>query len=203
MNKTILIAVVGGIAALLLGIWSATQLISEQPVVNTSTYSAATVLPQPRMMPPFLLVDQDGQVLEVADLEGHWTIVFMGFTSCGHVCPMVMAKLRAIKDAVQSPVEVLFVSVDPERDTSEKILSYVRGFDASFTGATGAPEEIAKFANALGAPYFVDSSADPYIVDHSSALFIVDPAGAFAAVFTAPHEIEPIAADLDELLSKN
>ena len=65
------------------------------------------------------------------------------------------------------------------------------------------PEEIAKFANALGAPYFVDSSADPYIVDHSSALFIVNPAGAFAAVFTAPHEIEPIAADLDELLSKN
>ena len=132
-----------------------------------------------------------------------WTIVFMGFTSCGHVCPMIMAKLRAIKEAMKMPVEVLFVSLDPESDTPEKIHSYVRGFDASFTGATGAPEEIARFANALGAPYFVDSSADPYIVDHSSALFIVNPAGAFAAVFTAPHEIEPIAAGLDELLSKN
>jgi len=203
MNKIILIAIVGGIAALLLGIWSAIQLVSEQPVVNTSTYTAATVLPQPRLLPPFMLVDQDGQVLEVADLEGRWTIVFMGFTSCGHICPMIMAKLRAIKAAVQSPVEVLFVSVDPERDTPDKIHSYVRGFDASFTGASGAPEEIARFANALGAPYFVDSSADPYVVDHSSALFILNPDGAFAAVFTAPHKVEAIAADLDQLLRKN
>ena len=100
MNKTILIAVVGGIAAMLLGVWSATQLIPEQPVVNTSAYSVATVLPQPRLLPPLMLVDQDGQALAVADLEGRWTIVFMGFTSCGHVCPMIMAKLRAIKTAL-------------------------------------------------------------------------------------------------------
>ena len=203
MNKPILIAAVVGVAAMLLGVWSAMQIISEQPVVDPATYSAATVLPQPRLLPSFMLVDQDGQAFAVADLEGGWTLVFMGFTSCGHVCPMTMAKLRAIKEAMETPVEVLFVSVDSERDTPDKIASYVRGFDANFTGATGAPEEIAKFANALGAPYFVDSSADPYVVDHSSALFILNPDGAFAAVFTAPHKVEAIAVDLDQLLRKN
>jgi protein SCO1/2 len=159
------------------------------------------VLPQPRSLPRLSMVDQDAQEFGLDQLQGQWTIVFMGFTNCGHVCPMAMAKLRAIKDTMQQPMQVLFVSVDPGRDTPAVIRDYVHGFDPDFSGITGADQEIAQLANALGAPYFVDNSGDSYVVDHSSAFFIINPDGAFAAVISAPHKAESVAADLDKLLS--
>jgi len=97
----------------------------------------------------------------------------------------------------------LFVSVDPGRDTPAVIAKYVHAFDESFRGATGAPEQIEKLANALGAPYFVDASGERYIVDHSSAIFLINPDAALAATMTAPHEVEPITIELQELLEKS
>jgi len=126
----------------------------------------------------------------------------MGFTNCGHVCPMTMARMRAIADEVEYPLNVLFVSVDPGRDTPEVIAEYVRRFDEDFTGVTGEAAEIDKLAAALGAPYVVEISDDKYIVDHSSAIFLIGPDGGFRGVTTAPHDVNKVAADLNQLFAE-
>ena len=169
-------------------------------IVDNMQY--VTVIPAPRGLPEFELVDQDAERFGVEQLRGRWTLLFMGFTNCGHVCPMTMAKLRTIADSVDQPVDVLFVSVDPGRDTPEVVADYVRGFDATFRGVTGTLDEIDKLANALGAPYFVDVTGERYIVDHSSAIFVINPDAALAATITAPHDVVPITGELQDLLEK-
>ena len=131
--------------------------------------------------------------------------MFMGFTNCGHVCPTTMVRLRAIASALElevleSEVNVLFVSVDPDRDTPEVIARYVQGFNAGFTGVTGTPAELEKLANTLGAPFFVQVSDERYIVDHSSAIFVINPDGDYAAVISPPHDIALIVSALTEML---
>ena len=189
-----------GLTAAVAGIWLASMLVDPRPAAVVNNMQFVTVIPTPRGLPELELVDQDAQRFGVEELRDRWTLLFMGFTNCGHVCPMTMAKLRTIADSLDRPVDVLFVSVDPGRDTPAVIANYVRGFDESFRGVTGSPEEIAKLANALGAPYFVDANAERYIVDHSAAIFVIDADAALAATITAPHEVTPIVRELNELL---
>lgn len=177
------------------------QLFNAETPVTESVYKTATVFPNSRSLPEFALLDQDGELFTDSRLAGNWTLLFMGFTNCGHVCPMTMAKMRAIKSEMKGTIDVLFVSVDPDRDTVDVVRDYVDSFDASFTGVTGDPAEVDKLANALGAPYFVDQSEDGYIVDHSAALFLIDPTGAYAGVMSAPHDVQAIVSDLSKLLN--
>jgi len=192
-----------GCAAAIVGVWSALQLFGQDNAVRVadSVYQVATVFPQPRTLPAVNFTDQDEQAFTVERLAGHWTLLFMGFTNCGHICPMTMAKMRVIASELNGAVDVVFVSVDPGRDTPMVIRDYVRSFDANFTGITGTKAELDKLANALGAPLVVDVSADNYIVDHSSALFLLDPNGAFAGVVSAPLDVDLIVADLRHLLN--
>jgi protein SCO1/2 len=113
---------------------------------------------------------------------------------------MTMAKLRIIRNGVEQPLRVVFMSVDPGRDTPDKIHSYITGFGESFTGITGDPAEIDRLAAALGVPYFVDDAEGSYTVDHSSALFLVDPSASYAGVISQPLEIDEIVAELDRLM---
>lgn len=191
-----------GLTAAVAGVWLASMLIGPRPAAVVNNMQFVTAIPTPRGLPAFELVDQDAQRFSVEELHGRWTLLFMGFTNCGHVCPMTMAKLRTIVDTIDQPVDVLFVSVDPGRDTPEAIANYVHGFDASFRGATGTPAEIDKLANALGAPYFVDATGEKYIVDHSSAIFVVNPDAALAATITSLQDVEPVASELEALLEK-
>jgi protein SCO1/2 len=192
-----------GVLAGAVGIWSASQLLDSSATANRPELRAATVFPGRRSLPELQLVDQDGQLFTQERLTGHWTLVFMGFTSCGHVCPMTMAKMRAIAAEMGGSVDVLFVSVDPDRDTPAVIRDYVKAFDEDFTGVTGAPEQIDALANALGAPYFVDKTGGAYTVDHSTALFIIDPEAAYTGVISAPHDVSAILSDLRILLDRS
>jgi protein SCO1/2 len=192
-----------GLLALAVGIWLASMLVGQRSAVVTNNMQFVSVIPAPRKLPDFDLIDQDEQNFGIQELGGRWTLLFMGFTNCGHICPMTMAKLRMISDSIEHPVDVLFVSVDPGRDTPAVIAAYVHGFDEKLRGITGKPEEIDRLATALGAPYFVDSSSERYIVDHSSAIFLINPDAALAATITAPHEVSPIISELNELLANN
>lgn len=188
-----------GLCALLVGIWSGSQLLKE-PAPLASPITAINVLPTQRQIPDLSLLDQDAAEFTTARLKDGWSLLFMGFTSCGHTCPMTLAKMRTIRDELDGRVNIVFVSVDPGRDTPEVINKYVSGFDPSFTGITGAPEELDALANALGAPYFVDTNPDKYIVEHSSALFLVNDSAALAGVISQPMEIEAVVTELDALL---
>jgi protein SCO1/2 len=200
MNRNIFLLGSIGLLAALIGVWSASELFSSVSQPVSQPYSVATVMPVPRDLPAISLVDHAAQPFGNQQLEGEWTLLFMGFTNCGHVCPMTMARLRAIKGSLERPVKVLFVSVDPGRDTPAVIDKYVHNFDPEFVGVTGQPQELAVLAAALGAPFYVEQTEDRYTVDHSGAIFIIDPAGKYAGVISPPLEIEAVVADLDRLL---
>lgn len=189
-----------GACALLAGVGLGSLLLEQPERPLASPMTAITVLPTQRELPEFSLLDQEAAEYTVANLENQWTLLFLGFTSCGHVCPMTLAEMRTIRDSLDGRVNVVFVSVDPGRDTPEVIRKYIKGFDASFTGVTGAPEQLDALANALGAPYFVDADPDNYSVDHSSALFLINESAALAGVISQPLDVQAVVNELDALL---
>jgi protein SCO1/2 len=166
----------------------------------------ATVLPEPRTLPALQLVDQDGRALPADFFDGHWTLVFFGFTQCPDICPTTLATLaqmvRQLGDLPppQRP-RVLLVSIDPERDTAERLAPYVRFFDPAFLGATGSLEATAAAAAAFGLPYAKVTLPDGgYTLDHGSGIFVVGPGGGMQAYLSAPHDAATIARDYRRIL---
>ncbi len=166
----------------------------------------ATVLPEPRSLPPLDLVDQDGRALPAGFFASHWTLVFFGFTQCPDICPTTLATLAQVNaqladlpDAARP--RVLLISVDPERDPPERLAAYVRFFDPTFLGATGSAEATAAAAAAFGVPYArVSMPEGGYTMDHGSGLFLVGPGGGLVAYLSAPHETGVIARDFRRIL---
>lgn len=161
----------------------------------------ATLFATPRPVPEFELLDQRGEAFTRAELEGGWNLLFFGFTHCPDVCPMtlnVLAHLgRQLGEDTTAPT-VVFVSVDPERDTVEEIATYVEYFDPNFVGVTGDAAGIDDFAAQLGVAHgrTPTRDGDGYTVDHTAALFLVNPDADLVAIFTPPHDVRRIARDL-------
>lgn len=162
---------------------------------------AATLLVPPRALPDFELIGQSAQSVSRQDLAGQWTLVFMGFTNCGHVCPTTLFTLSEAVRQLSAPPQILFVSVDPGRDSPAVINTYVRGFGAAVAGATGTDAQLRRFAGSLGASFRVGQADDRYVVNHSSAVFLLDPATQLHAVFGAPHDAAVIAGDLARIMN--
>lgn len=129
---------------------------------------------------------------------GHPTLVFFGFTHCPDVCPTTLVKLAAVKRTGALPdLRVLFVSVDPARDTPAVLASYVHAFDPDFLGATADSATITRLAQKFGvAVARVDLPGGDYTMDHSATVFLLNRRGEIAAVFTPPFEVAPLAEDL-------
>jgi len=180
------------------GIFAGLQFANRPPAAPT--LQVATYMPSGRPLQEFQLTADDGSELRNADLTGDWTVVFMGFTNCGHVCPMTLFTVSEALQKLDERPELLFVSVDPGRDTPERIAEYVAGFDPAFRGATGEKAQLDRLAESLGAPYLVSTDDGRYTVDHSGALFLIDPNGRFRALLSPPHDAEIIAADLSAIL---
>ncbi|KFN49744.1 SCO family protein [Arenimonas composti] len=162
----------------------------------------------PRPLDPFVLQQSDGSPLEPADLRGRWTIVFLGFTHCPDVCPTTLQDLakaqrqwEALPEAIRP--QVLFVSVDPERDTPEKTGQYAAFFHPETLAATAPEPALQQFAAGLGLVYMkVATAAGDYTMDHSATLVVLDPQGRRTGVIQPQHAPQPpldpeaIAADL-------
>ena len=165
-------------------------------------WQAATVLPESRPVPAITLLDQSGEIFEWDGLKGDWHLVFMGFSHCGNVCPATLYELVQIAAELPDPPGLVFVSVDPQRDSPDVLRAYVQQFDPGMLGLTGLPgtEDLAILAGSLGVDYRVISTGGAYSVDHSSAVFLLDPDASFKALFSAPLNREAIVADLRVLL---
>lgn len=155
----------------------------------------------------FSLTDQEGQRVKLSDYRGKLVLLFFGYTHCPDVCPTTLAKLRyALQELGEAAreVQVVFVSVDPERDTPEAMRRYLSHFDPAFVGLTGRPEEIEAITQAYGV--YVEkeevSSAVGYLVTHSARTYVIDREGRL--VLTFAYEVEPqdIVADLKQLLRR-
>ncbi|HHJ16268.1 MAG TPA: SCO family protein [Gammaproteobacteria bacterium] len=169
-----------------------------------------TLLPEAVAIADFQLTDQHGKPFTLDNLKGHWSFAFFGYTQCPDVCPTSLAMLaRMLRKLEQSTVytvpQVLFVSIDPERDTPEQLAEFVPYFHPDFIGLTGEPDQLQALTRQLGihynkAPPAIDptnagTDADNYEMDHSAAIALFDPAGGFRAAFGVPHDPGLIAQD--------
>lgn len=164
------------------------------------------ILPEPRPIGEFHLNGADGKPFGSDRLRGKWTLVFFGFTHCPDVCPTTLYDLKQLKDTIREtePDEggkfrILFVSVDPERDTPQRLGEYLAYFDPDFIGATGDRAELDKITRAMSTAYRIEpheSGNTSYAVDHSASVLLTDPRGRLYGVFPAPLDPQRAAQDL-------
>lgn len=155
----------------------------------------------------FTLIDQSGTPFSLSDLRGRWILLAYGYTHCPDVCPLTLAHLRDVKrllDLNQDELAVVFVTIDPERDTVDVIDRYINHFDAEFKGLTGQPDQIAEAAAAFNVKYAkqASDSTTGYSMQHTAYIFAIDPQ--FQLRVTYPYEVMPdeIVADLQYMRSQ-
>jgi len=165
---------------------------------------AGTQLPQPRALPAFTLIDHDARPYTAQQLQGRWTLLFPGFTYCPDVCPTTLAFLKQLNaglDEAQRP-RIVFLSVDPERDTPARLKEYVAHFDPAFVGVTAPEPQLSEIARAFGIAYakVPGASAESYQMDHSAALILLNPQAQIVAYFSPPFDQARLSADLRKLV---
>lgn len=167
-----------------------------------------TRLTPPRELPEFSLTSHDGQPFGRETLSGHWTLMFFGFTHCPGICPMTLTTLADVRKRLHDlpPADqprIVLVSVDPERDTAEKLAQYVVRFDPTIIGVTGPVNAIDAFAAGLGITHRkVATIGENYMIDHAAVVLLLDPQAREAAVFSPPHNAEQLSADYRRMLGR-
>lgn len=156
--------------------------------------SAPAVSGQAAIGGPFQLIDQDGRPANEQLLRGKWTAVFFGYTYCPDFCPTTLNRLQAATELMGKDgrdLQVVMISVDPERDTPAALKSYLEGFSfpGGVQGLTGAPEQVDAAAKAWRVYRRKNGSGDDYLVDHFTGVYLMDPQGRFNTVFT--HGLTP------------
>lgn len=185
------------LAALVAGILISTP--AGKPKLDLAT---ATLYPADfRPVAEFTLTAQNGRPFTLDDLKGRWNLVFFGYTACPDVCPMTLYKLQQVNAALKKNnrnVRTVFVSVDPNRDTPEKINRYLEFFNPEFVGLSGSNKALQPLTGSLGVFYTEPPSTEEsgYIIDHSAGIFLVGPDGKPKALFSAPHDSKSIAQDV-------
>ena len=230
MLNSKLILTVAAVAAMSAGFWlssmqqSGDEMTTEQQKQkelaearnNFSPIQGMVLSPARKIVVPELFSD-DGQAFSLDDLKGHWSLLFFGYTHCPDICPVTLgvvaqAKKSAIAINHMFP-EVVFVSVDPERDKVEMLSDYVQYFDKDFVGVTGSAEMIKALTLQMSVVYMKmpsDESAEPgsidsgaYTVDHSSALLLMNPEGKLVAFLNPPHDAKTILKDFQTVVNLN
>ena len=161
----------------------------------------ALVYDQPVALSPFALQDQYGQPFTEANLTGTWTLFFFGFTSCPDICPLTLTELSQFYRELESSgrnldTQVVMVSVDPQRDSTEKLAQYMGTFHPDFIGLNGSFEQVSKLAKELYIAHSPppmpagdahaghgDMASEDYLIDHSANILIINPEGLYQGFF--------------------
>ncbi|TCT03127.1 SCO family protein [Paralcaligenes ureilyticus] len=151
------------------------------------------------------MVDSSGTLRTLADYKGKVVVVFFGFTHCPDVCPTSMAELAQTMSLLKGDakkVQVVMITVDPERDTGAIMDTYVKAFNPSFVGLTGSPDQLHKTAQSFKAYYAKASggTADSYSMNHSSSFYILDQTGEARVLLNGNAPAKVIADDIRQLL---
>lgn len=137
---------------------------------------------------PFQLVDQNGRAVDQTLLEGKWSAVFFGFTHCPEICPLTLQALAAAESQLSpraaEDLQVVFISVDPARDTPEALKAYLSddSLPRGTVGLTGTPEQVDAATKAFKVFYAKQGEGPDYNMDHSTQVLLFDPKGRYVRV---------------------
>lgn len=171
-----------------------------------ATPAKATVVTPGIPLPEFDLVAGDGGAFTRDSFEGRWSWLFFGFTHCPDICPATLHQLSLARQGIDSgdALAIVFVSVDPERDTAEAVNAYATAFGDGITGVTGNLEEIEKLTGPLGIYHArVPDTPDTYQVEHGAAVLLINPDAEMQAVFSSPHEVAVLASDTTLIMEQH
>ena len=179
--------------------------ISKSPILETGK-----VLAQPMELLAFDLVDHRGKPFQYENLKKKWSLVFFGYSSCPDICPTTVYKLAEIyklldqDTALSQPPQVVFISIDPERDTPETLKKYLASFNPEFIGVTGSLDEIKKITSKLSV-YFQkvgDNDGENYLyeMNHTAGIFLTNPDGKLVASFKPTANPEELSLDIKKIL---
>jgi protein SCO1 len=174
----------------------------EAPAEPTPSYFLADPIPAP----DFVLRSQDGREVSSADLREKVLVVFFGYTSCPDVCPLTLSKLgEAFRRMGEEGdrIQVFLITVDPARDTPQRMAEYLAAFHPSFRGLSGTEEEIREVADAFGAFFVRTGEGESYTVDHTARAFVIDTTGRITLTFPITATSQEMARDLTRLLEMN
>lgn len=158
--------------------------------------------PHPKPLQPFELVDQRNQPFTLERLRDKWSLLFFGYTYCPDICPTTLSTLSAVAGKLRSESQtigneqVVFVSVDPERDRPETLAGYLKYFNEGFVGVTGSKSAIDNLTRQFNAGYMKEAGTQPgeYLISHTSSIFLVAPDMQLIAAFAPPHDPNTIVA---------
>lgn len=202
MNRNLYLGAI--LLAAILGVLASMYLSKPQPI----QLQAVTWLgPQGKTLPAFELVDHDRQPFDNQRLQGKWHLLFFGFTHCPDICPDTLQMLDNMFEALDDPairrqLQVVFVSVDPDRDDLATMKSYVTYFNSDFLSARAEIERLNVLTDAVGILHHTDRRGDEldYDVGHSASLILTNPEGRYIGVISTPHDSLRIAQDLKALI---
>ncbi|MGH8149636.1 MAG: SCO family protein [Steroidobacteraceae bacterium] len=198
LRSSWLLVACAALAAALAGAWIARDMGRPGPRLLSGTW-----LPRPRSLGTISLVDQSGAAFTQARLRGAPALLYFGFTHCPDTCPTTLATLARVSRANVVPgLRVIFVTVDPARDTPPVLAGYVHAFDPHFMALTGPAPAIDAFAARLGIAFQrIDLPGGDYTIDHTAALFLLDAQARVVAIFTAPFDAARLEQDLGRAAS--
>jgi len=175
------------------------------PTVDLTT---GTFLTPSRKLADFSLIDQQGRTFGNANLHGHWSLLFFGYTNCPDFCPTTLTTLAAMQKRLRAAKatvlpQVIFVSVDAKRDTPAQLAKYVPYFDPGFIGLTAADQpSIEAVAKKLGVAVIIQPTSDGnYTVDHSGEIFVLSPDGQLTAILTGPFGVDALESDFQRIVA--
>lgn len=170
----------------------------------TTTALKAGVFEPPHQAPEFVLQGSNGAALALSQYRGKVVLLFFGFTHCAEVCPTTLATLAQARKALGSDaaaVQVVYVTVDPARDSPAHMQAYLAAFDPSFVGGTGQPQALAAMRRQYGVVANKVHTGSGDVFDHSASIFLIDRAGRLRAMMPYGHAAKDFVHDIQRLLA--
>ncbi|MCB1581612.1 MAG: SCO family protein [Marinicella sp.] len=177
---------------------------------QAAKFQSLKLFPEGKSFSGFELISDEGNKWQSEDFKGNYSVLFFGYANCPDICPTTLLDMQKVDKAlttagIKTP-EIIFISVDPDRDTPAVLHDYINYFNPKFTALTGDAANILSLASQLGVAYRVaehEKGDMMYEVDHASALFVLNPEGERIGIFAAPHDVNKITADLKQLMEQS
>ena len=160
-----------------------------------------------KQVPPFSLVGTNGDVATQNILSSKWSMLFFGYTNCPDICPLTLSIVSSVAEELAnksvSQPQVVFVTVDPERDTADHLDGYLNHFNSDFVGITGDVERLSDWVSAMGISFKRHNEEDTsfYTVDHSATILLIDPENRIRGSFNTPLDVNTIVSDYQTIVN--
>ena len=200
-NVIFILLILFSITGLFTYFQSLPSLLEKKPSLITGK-----ILVRPMEIDNFELIDQNNEVFNKKSLEGGWTVLFFGYTNCPDVCPTTIYKLAEIKNGIKEDLpsanfNTVLVTLDPDRDSTERLDEYIGYFDETMLGVTGTYENIQSFTSSLSVFYQRINKEQGYDFNHTASIFVFDKDGSLFATMSPANTVGELESDFFTILN--